>query len=102
VRLPKRILVKDQEYIVKRQWAPRVSGKVVDGYCDIKNREIVIAHDVKGQELERVFFHEVFHAICSEIGVQNTKVSPEMEEILVDNFSSWLVLNFDFRKKKNG
>lgn len=100
MRIPTRLVIKDQEWKIVRKWAPRIDGHCVDGYADDRTKTICIAMDLHGNELTRVFFHEAMHALFYELGIQNTKVSSEVEEILVEGIASWLTQTFEFRRKR--
>ena len=55
-----------------------------DGICIPDDLKIHINKDLSEDDKIQTFFHEVFHAMCSRIGLRQV-ISHEVEEILAEN-----------------
>lgn len=67
-------------------------------YCRV-DKTIKIRRDLKGRDLIETKLHEEFHAIWDIIGMSSTEISAEIEEIIVHNFSRFIVEHYDITEK---
>lgn len=68
---------------------------------------IHIDKDLKGKSNIHTLMHEMIHALCDKIGLENTSLSRDVEEILSDKIPEMFLENFDIKlkckkKKKKG
>lgn len=66
------------------------------GLCDIENRTIEINPNLKDEMLIQTYLHEVFHAIWNRTGLNQSAASMELQEMVVENISTWLTEEYDF------
>jgi hypothetical protein len=85
---------------VSYKWALRYEGEKVMGLCMSKDRIILIDRALTKNEKIEVFLHEAFHAVCFELKVHGV-LSEDVEEVLAENFPSFLLDNFNIRPKPN-
>lgn len=100
MKLPKIITIKDTTWTVAQRWAPRVEGKLVNGYACPRTKTMVIDRSLSEEEKLETFLHECFHAFCFEMGTHHTAMSEDLEEILAESWANWLSKTFALRKKK--
>lgn len=72
------------------------TGEPGDGLCDADNKIIYIDNTLKKDETACTFFHELFHAYCRRMGIENSNLSDELEEILADQYGKLVSELFDF------
>lgn len=65
------------------------------GQCDPENKKIYIHSQMNKENKELTLYHELGHALLTEVGVIQTSVNADMQEIIVENFSH---LIFDLLK----
>lgn len=58
-------------------------------YCD----------SVKDVKLLHALIHELIHATCDRLGLENTSLTDDVEEIFADNIPEVLLENFDIKVK---
>ena len=71
---------------------------LVDKYNEPTIEVSKSANMVKKQ-IEQTLLHEALHAVLWRIGIHNTNLSREIEEIIVDNIATFLVENWSFSLK---
>lgn len=98
MKIPDCIDIKGNIWQIK--WVKDLDNGDNWGECDTGARVITMDRNVPANEKDTVFLHEVFHAIIHEIGGYNTKLSDDLEEIIVTNFSEWLTQNCKLGLKK--
>lgn len=69
----------------------------VAGYCDQRNKSLVIDGNNDDKYVAETLFHELFHAYMRRMGVINAGIPHEVEEIIADQFAMLLTENFDFK-----
>lgn len=82
----------------------QVINKKEDGECgsySYKTEKITIDPNIKGKEKNITLCHELFHAMCHRLGIHNTSLHPDIEEILADNFAVLLNENADIKWKRH-
>ena len=103
MKIPRSIRVYGHKWDIKYKWNLRDdNGEAVDGMCDNKERAIYIDRSSDKEERLGIFFHELFHVIIHELKVGQTELNPEVEEIIVEGISDYLVRNFNIRRKNGG
>lgn len=73
-------------------------GKTVEGLCSKADRTIQIRVRDATTTYE-TFFHELGHAMMYELSLDQTKLSSDLEEIIVDAYSRLLVKHFKINFK---
>lgn len=66
------------------------------GQCDPDKKLIYIHSKMNKENKEMTLYHELGHALFAEIGVIQTSINSDMQEIIVENFSH---LIFDLLKR---
>jgi len=87
-----------QEYVVKyvdTVLHPR-TGEECCGVCDNEESTILINKTLSKELTDCTILHELFHAYSRRMGMENSGMSYELEEILADQFGKLLAENFDF------
>lgn len=84
-----------------RKTMPKDIGLDVAGLCIPSERRIVILKDQSKEQLLETFFHEAFHAFIHESGLKQTCFMniPDIEELIVEGLSKWIVKNFTLKKR---
>ena len=86
MRIPKAIVIKGQTYQVKLVSVVDDLGSV--GECNSSTYEIKIHEKLPKNEQYDVFLHECFHAGIQEVGLKQTSLPHDLEEILCELFMS--------------
>ena len=100
MRIPKSILVHGKEWCVKYGQNLKHEGHDAYGLCEYESRTIWICRDVDKSERPLIFLHEIFHAILYEVGVHETSINDDIEEIIVGNLSEYVMENFTLNLKR--
>ena len=90
--IPNSLCISGTIYKVKYKNIPEVNEEEVQGYCDTKDKLIIISKQLTVQEQIHVFFHEIFHCVLHEVGL-SAVLNGEIEEVIVDNCGK-AVLNY--------
>lgn len=61
--------------------------------------KIFIDDSLKGYDFNQTLMHEFFHAVFYRCGLAQTRISPDLQEIIVENFATAIVENMDYLKK---
>lgn len=64
------------------------------GVCDLENKIIYIASELKGDEYQRVLIHESIHAIINRCSIDQAQLSNDIQEVLCDTIAVALTENF--------
>ena len=75
-----------------------IDGMLADGYFDPEKLEIGV--NVNSPNPTQVLVHELFHAMFQRVSLVQAKIPLEIEEIIVDSFSTFLVETFSLRLLK--
>ena len=67
-------------------------------YCDQK-KHIAIDDSLKDFQLNQTIWHEFFHAVFYRVGLPQTKISNEVQEMIVENFATATVENAKMLKR---
>lgn len=98
--LPKKITICNHEWDIKRVSDLKDDdGHPAYGLCEYELRTIYIDQDLKGVKRNTTFMHELFHAIIHEYSINQAKLSSDLEEVICDVFSNFLIDNFYWRTK---
>jgi len=73
-----------------------LEGQRAAGMCDPQQNTIWIDGSMDDNGTACTFFHELFHAYVRRMGMINANLSPELEEIIADQFGQLLSEIFDF------
>ena len=71
------------------------------GYYHPKTKKIIIDSSLKGKNRNHTLCHELFHAAFDRLGFNNTSMSLDIEELIVDNLSQVLIENMDIKWKQH-
>lgn len=77
-----------------------ISKSGTDGLCCHENKVIVIDKSLKGDEYSATLLHELGHAMFYSISLHQTSISPDLEEIIVENFSKMITNHFEIKLKR--
>jgi len=87
-----------QEYkvlFVDRVVSP-INGHDCCGLCDSEISTIYIFNKMNQELTICTVFHELFHAYSRRMGMENSGMSQELEEIIADQFGKLIAENFNF------
>lgn len=70
-----------------------------DGYVDTENKTIKIKASLTDERKLAVLLHELGHAVLCEVGVHQTSLDTDLEEIIVEAMSSVISTNFNLVKR---
>ena len=72
------------------------TGDECCGVC-IAHEGVILINESMGEELTIcTIFHELFHAYARRMGMENSGMSHELEEIIADQFGKLIAENFEF------
>jgi hypothetical protein len=80
--------------VVKDKTMP--DGQV--GLCNNEDALILIDAELVDSEYMRIVLHEMIHAIISRVGIDQSEMSHDVEEIICGAVSTSLVENFQLKK----
>ena len=98
MKIPKEINIKGATY--KIEVFSIDESEKADGLCDFETKTISINNNLSPDLLKRTLLHECFHAVLFECGVHCAKITEDLEEIIVENLSNFLVDSFIISKKR--
>lgn len=70
------------------------------GEYDTDTKEIKISSSLTGDELTITEVHELFHATWDRIGLDQARLAIEIEEVIVQNFATVVVENYQLTRRK--
>lgn len=71
------------------------------GEYSFREKQIKITTKIKGKEKDITILHELFHATCHRLGLDNANFSHDLEEIIADNFAVVITENADIKWKRH-
>lgn len=77
---------------------PEVDGDFSGAYYPIKE-EIHVDKNLSEEEKTHTEVHELFHATVYRAGLVNTSISPDLWEVIVDQFSTVVNDNYKLIRK---
>jgi len=104
--LPKRVYVFGQQIKVVVSKVPVVVGDLSfnpekhAGEFFPLHSIILVDGNLPTVDQEHTLLHEMFHVMCRRVGINQSNISNEMEEVLCENFSTTVLENFKIRKRK--
>lgn len=93
----KNIYGKEVKYFKKSFEAIGVQG--LAGLFDPISWTISVDKNLKGDELKATILHEEIHAIGERCGLHQTKVDPDVWEIIAESISRFIVENYHLKDK---
>jgi hypothetical protein len=103
MKLPKSVVIKDQEWQVAYKWRLTHRTKPLDGLCDYKARTIWIDRSLDKDAKFAAFLHEFIHALLWEhdLGHNASKhaIDVDIEEQIVAAIENCLLASFKLRIK---
>ena len=91
-KFPSSIDVKGVRYKIKQQ---DLEANNLCGHCDPVKKIITINSKMSLEDKLSTVLHELGHAVISEVGIRQTPGwSIDIEEIVVENFSNFMVDKF--------
>lgn len=85
-----------QEWDIKFKTPVIEEGVRAYGLCDPFDKTIYIDSTLDDEYTSLTLLHELFHAYFRRMGMINSGVSHEVEEIIAEQFSQLLTENFKF------
>ncbi len=73
-------------------------GRTVEGLCIPCDKDLHIRMRDKDTTTE-TFFHEAGHGLFDALGLNQTSIHPDLQEIIVEGYSKFLIKNFVIRFK---
>jgi len=100
MRIPKQIDVLGKKWKVSYRWRLLDGDIKCDGLCCHTSRTIFIDRSTAKADRPQIFLHELLHAVLFEAKLTDAEsFSCEIEEILVEVVSSYLLDTFAIRLK---
>lgn len=72
----------------------------IAGSYNFKSKDINIDNSLKADNFNQCLIHELIHATFDRIGIINTNLDANLEEIICDNIATVIVENFKLKIKK--
>ena len=100
MKIPKTITVYGKKYKIKRMKNMKdEKGNDLLGLHESDKALISIDSELKGEQLIKVFMHELGHAVQDRVGVDQCEISSDLQEIIVESMATFLSETFHFRLK---
>lgn len=93
--------VKSKKIMGKTAKISHVHLDDADGLFIPSTFEIKIDKDLVGDDYVHTRLHEEFHAVWERLGLGNTEIPPEIQEIIVDGMSKYVTENYRLVDKKS-
>ena len=101
MRIPKQINVLGKKWLIKYKWNLSDEEIKCDGLCCYRSRTIFIDRSLPKVDRPQTFLHELLHAIIYEAKLHNAdSFTVEVEEIMVETISSYIMDKFSMRLKR--
>lgn len=94
MKLPKRKKILGSIWKIKYQKQIEYNGVYVAGLCIYTEKTILVTIDQDSAETRRTLYHELGHALLFELGMRQTSLTPDIEELIVEGFSRFLEQHF--------
>ena len=72
-----------------------------DATIEFYNSTIEITESIDQKKLLSTILHECFHGVIHRVGINQANLSNDLEEIIVENFSTFITETFDLKFKKD-
>lgn len=99
MHIPKTISILGYEWRIEHVEDLTDAGVPVDGLADHDTRVLSLDQSLKGKHRDHIFLHELNHCIFFELGLHNTKLSLDLEEVIVDNIAKGYLSIFNLNLK---
>lgn len=70
------------------------------GLYDGDNSKIVLDKKLKGDLKKHIQLHEEFHAVFDRLSLNRTSIPHDIQEVIVDGFSLFVVEMYNIREKR--
>lgn len=94
MKIPKKVNIKGREYTIIRR---DLSKENCQGY--VSDTEIVLHDKLKGRALVTCLLHECLHSVWEEVGLNQTRIPLDLQEVCVEAASTFLADTFTLRFK---
>ena len=102
MRIPKSRRILGKVWHTKYKWNLRDDENTkLDGWMIPDERCIYIDRMLSAEEKYQTYLHELIHALMFELSLHTTSLSLDVEEIICEGLSKFLVENCNIRWKKN-
>ena len=100
MKIPSKINVFGKKYKVKIVKMLKDSeGKAVSGLHSPITSTISLDAEMKGEELDQTFLHELGHAVQDRVAVTQGHISEDLIEVIVDSMATFMSETFHLRLK---
>lgn len=72
----------------------------IAGYYDPVSSVIAIHEKLVGDAFFHTLVHEIAHAVMHRTGVMQSRISPDIQEVLCENIATAITENFTLKQKK--
>lgn len=102
MKIPKKIEIFGKIYSLKIvEQALSIDNEDVAGSIDFEKNIIEITEVEDNKVILHNILHEVFHGVIRRIGINQANFSEDLEEIIVESFSTFLLDTFKIKFKKD-
>lgn len=100
MNLPKKINIKGKEYKIIQINDISLNGEPAHGLVDYDKQIILIEKSASNESKLSTLIHELCHAVWYEIGLKQTSLTQDLEELLAENVCQVIMSNFRLTMKK--
>lgn len=100
MKIPTSIKIKGKRWKITHKWNLKDEGIKCDGLCSYDERIIYLDRSLLKEDKVPTLLHEIYHALIYEIGLHQTSLSLDVEEMLVENISMFMIDTFNIRLKR--
>ena len=94
-------MVKGKRWKISHKWNLKDDhGILCDGLCEPKLKTVYLDRSLSKADKESALLHEVFHAVIYEVGLHQSSLTLDVEEMLVENLSLFVLETFNVRIKR--
>lgn len=98
-KIPKKLIIFGKPHKVTLMPDLHSYGTPVRGLFLINHAEIYLDKNQAPDELLHTLLHECGHAIIQRISISQTGLAPELEEVIVDSFATFITETFNLKLK---
>lgn len=98
--IPKKIIIFGKPHKVTVISDLNSYGTPVRGLLVLNDCHIYLDKSQPPEELLHTLLHECGHAIIQRISINQTGLPPEVEEVIVDSFATFITETFNLKLKK--
>jgi Zn-dependent peptidase ImmA (M78 family) len=101
MKIPTSFKIKGKKWRICHKWnLLDDDGTHVDGLCCVKKRIVYLDRSLVKEDKQSTLLHELFHALIYEIGLHQTSLTLDVEELIVENLSLFMLETFNIRLKR--